>query len=276
MLDAAGGVAACQAMCDGLDALVRDVVVGVPTPSGTAILATGGWGRRDTAPYSDVDLLVLTEGPATDEHRAFAEKVLYPLWDSGLEVGHSVRSLAEALDLVSEDLPTATALLDARHLAGDPAPSEELVRQVPRAILRTGRRGDANAFVAKLIAEKCSRHAKFGETLYLLEPNLKHGQGALRDLTTGLWAAQARWRVRDFADLVPIGAATARQAAALTGAREQLLRIRVALHLAARRRLDQLTFEMQEAIAPRFYPDARVREGELRPAVAPAVEELMR
>jgi [protein-PII] uridylyltransferase len=273
VLERDGGVAACQAMCDGLDALVRRVFDTIEAPPGTAVLATGGWGRRDTCPYSDVDLLVLTAGPATDAHRAFAEDLLYPLWDSGLEVGHAVRSLSEALELVANDLATATALMDARPLAGELAPAHELLDRVPRAIRR---RGDANAFVAKLIAEKTSRHAKFGDTLYLLEPNLKHGQGALRDLCTGLWAARARWRVRDFADLVPLGAATARQAATLTSARELLLRIRVALHLAARRRQDQLTFEMQEAIAPRFYPDARVREGEIRPAVAPAVEELMR
>src|SRR5262249_53348975 len=114
------------------------------------------------------------------------------------------------------------------------------------------------------------------DALFLLEPNLKHGQGALRDLATGLWAARARWRVRDFADLLPLGQATARQVATLTTARDFLLRVRCALHLAARRRQDQLTSELQEVLAPEMYPNARAGTSEVRAAVAPAVEELMR
>jgi [protein-PII] uridylyltransferase len=267
-----GGLAACHAMCDALDRMVAQLAA--EPPPGTAVLATGGWGRRDTCPFSDVDLLVLSAEAPGDEHRAFAERVLYPLWDAGLEVGHAVRSVAETLDLAGSDLATATSVLDARPLAGDPAPAAALARDLPRALGRMGR--GPNGFIDRLIAEKQSRHAKFGDTLYLLEPNVKHGQGALRDLQTGLWAARARWRVRKLAELVPLGAATARQVEALAAARELLLKIRVALHLAARRRMDQLTFEMQEAIAPRFFPDARVRDGEIRPAVAPAVEELMR
>ncbi len=265
----AGGLAACHIMSDALDELVRGTAGEIP--SGVALLATGGWGRRKTCPRSDIDLLVLTEGPPSDEHTAFAERLLYPLWDSGLEVGHAVRALPDALGLSADDLATTTALLDARLIHGDAGLAAELERGVLRHVGR-----DTNAFVRRLLDEKHSRHAKFGDSLFLLEPNLKHGQGALRDLATGLWAARARWRVRDFADLVPLGQATARQVAALTSARDSILALRVLLHLTARRRLDQLTFEMQEAIAPVLHPDARVREGEIRAAVAPAVEELMR
>src|SRR5262249_50853843 len=278
----AGG-AACAIICDALDEIVRTLYHTVTDEGpGVALLATGTWGRRDTCPYSDVDLLVLTPAAPDDAARAFAEKLLYPLWDVGLDVGHAVRSLPEALALAAQDLATATALLDARPLAGDPELAAQLGRALPGVLAR---RGDANELVTRLIAEKKSRHAKFGDTLFLLEPNLKHGQGALRDLATGLWAARARWRVRDFADLLPLGQATARQVATLTSARDFLLGVRCALHLAARRRQDQLTFELQEAIAPELYPNARASggeaersplKGEVRAAVAPAVEELMR
>jgi len=269
----AGGVSACQAMSDALDDAVLQVLASLPEPPvSTALLATGGWGRRDTCPRSDVDLLVLTPGPPDEAARALAERLLYPLWDAGLEVGHAVRSVAEAAALAGQDIATMTALLDARLLAGDRALADELARALP-AVLR---RGGANDFVNRLIVEKQNRHAKFGDSLFLLEPNVKHGQGGLRDLATGLWAARARWRVADFPELVSVGQASARQVAALTSARDLLLQIRGLCHVRARRRQDQLTFELQEAIAPTLYPNARARVGAERAAVAPAVEQLMR
>ncbi len=271
----AGGVQACGLLSDELDTAVRRLWAEGPPPGGAqavALLATGGWGRRETCPWSDIDLLFLTSGPPEGAREA-ADRILYPLWDSGLEVGHAVRSLPEAIALAQEDLATATALLDARLLAGDPGLAQDLERELLAALSRGG---DANAFVRKLVEEKAERHARFEDTLYLLEPNVKHGQGGLRDLATGLWAARARWRVRDFAPLVGMGQASMRQAQALTAARDFLLRVRAAVHLHAKRRLDQLTFETQEAVAPRFFPQARVLNGEVRPAVAPAVEELMR
>lgn len=273
----AGGREVCRLVSDALDGVVGRLfslaLEGATPKPRVAVLATGGWGRRETCPYSDIDLLFLTAGPTDDRAvRELADRVLYPLWDSGLEVGHAVRTLDEGLTLAAEDLATATALLDARLVCGDAALAEELSRLLPSRLGRP----DANAFVRRLCDEKRTRHARFGDSLYLLEPNLKHGQGGLRDLATGLWAAQVRWRVRDFADLVALGQLSARQAAVLTEARDFLLRLRAAAHLQAKRRQDQLSFELQEAIAPRFYPDARVREGEIRPAVAPAVETLMR
>lgn len=268
----AGGVAACQAMSDALDGAVQSVVKHLGPLSGVALVATGGWGRRDTCPRSDIDLLVLTDGPPDDSTRVLAERILYPLWDAGIEVGHAVRSVDEAASLAAEDLATMTALLDARLLEGEGRLATALGRALPVVLARLR----PNDLVNRLIAEKQSRHARFGDSLYLLEPNLKHGQGGLRDLTTGLWAARARWRVGDFADLVSIGQATARQAAALTSARDLLLQLRGLCHVQARRRQDQLTFELQEAVAPVLYPQARARAGEVRAAVAPAVEELMR
>ncbi|MBI4510602.1 MAG: HD domain-containing protein, partial [Deltaproteobacteria bacterium] len=278
ILSGEGGEATCRSFASSLDVLAvavyelaRSEHAGGTFPR-IVLLATGGWGRRETCPYSDIDLLVLTDAPSGDAVKALAERLLYPLWDAGVSVGHQVLSVSDARTLLAKDLPTATTLLDARPLAGDQELAMELLSDVPRALAH----GDPNGFLRRLVEEKQSRHDRFGDSLYLLEPNLKQGQGALRDLATGLWAARARWRVNDFTDLVPLGQASARQVANLTAARELLLRVRAACHAIAKRRQDQLSFELQEAIAPKFFPNARVREGETRPAVAPAVEELMR
>src|SRR5262249_49906911 len=106
----AGGPAACRVMADALAALVRSVLPRLP--AGMAAVATGGWGRRETAPWSDVDLLFLCMDAPGDAARALADQVLYPLWDGGVEVGHAVRSVAEATALAAGDLATLCAFLD--------------------------------------------------------------------------------------------------------------------------------------------------------------------
>lgn len=274
-----------RALAERFAAAVREVAAaaggGATT---TALVATGGWARRELAPYSDIDFLLLHDG---DERLAkqICDRLLYPLWDEKLAIGHAVREPRAAARLAKDDLATATALLDARHIAGDRRLTAELVRGT-LAALAPG--GNPNDLIGALAEEKKSRHDRFGASLYLLEPNLKQGIGALRDLSTALWAAAIRWhpprpeRIEDPAGaralidgLVAMGHLTPRQAQVLAGARDFLLRIRALVQLAARRRFDQLTFEIQEAIAPALYPHARPHEGDIRPAVAPAVEALM-
>jgi [protein-PII] uridylyltransferase len=214
------------------------------------------------------------------------DRLLYPLWDEKLAIGHAVREPRAAARLAREDVATATALLDARHIAGDRRLTTELLRAT-LAALAPG--GNPNDLIGALAAEKQARHARFGATLYLLEPNLKQGIGGLRDLSTALWCAQVRWHPPRpgeagggpesaetlIGNLVTMGHLTGRQAQVLLGARDFQLRIRALVQLAAKRRFDQLTFEIQEAIAPPLYPDAHAHDGE-RLAVAPAVEALMR
>jgi [protein-PII] uridylyltransferase len=183
-----------------------------------------------------------------------------------------VRTVAQTLDQARDDLTAATALLDTRFLDGDRAVFEKLEREIPRLLER-----DPNGFVKRLGDEKDERHARFGDTVYLLEPNVKNGQGGYRDLLVGLWAAKARFRVRDFADLVTAGQASERQVRALVEARRFFLTLRIAAHLHAGRKADRLTFEIQEAIAPALCPEARPpgADAAIQPAVAPAVEMLM-
>jgi [protein-PII] uridylyltransferase len=277
------GAAVCLAIADVYD---RELAARFDTAregKPFALVATGGWARRELAPYSDIDFIVLHAGDEPGA-KAVADRLLYPLWDEKLAIGHSLREPRAAARLAKDDLATATALLDARHIAGERKLTTELVRAT-LGHLAPG--GNPNELIAALAAEKKARHDRFGASLYLLEPNLKQGIGALRDLNTALWAATVRWyppRPGEdpetpeslMANLVAMGHLTRRQASVLTAARDFLLRIRTLVQLQAERRFDQLTFEIQEAIAPPLYPEARGHEGEIRSAVAPAVEALMR
>jgi [protein-PII] uridylyltransferase len=284
------GDAACREIAAVYDRALAERFLAAATevaPGGArpmALVATGGWARRELAPYSDIDFLLLHDG---DERAAkqLCDRLLYPLWDEKLAIGHAVREPRAAARLAKDDLATATALLDARHVAGDRRLTVELVRGT-LAALAPG--GNPNDLIGALAEENKSRHDRFGASLYLLEPNLKQGIGALRDLSTALWAAAIRWHpprpaaIDDppgaralIESLVAMGHLTRRQAQVLTGARDFLLRIRALVQLQARRRFDQLTFEIQEAIAPGLYPAARPHEGDVRSAVAPAVEALM-
>ncbi len=307
-----GGVAAAAALSDVYDRAVaarwRAAIQEVPGAADAplALVATGGWARRELAPYSDIDFILLHRG---DEAlaKAVADRLLYPLWDAKVSVGHAVREPRAAARLAKGDLSTATALLDVRHLVGHAAVTDELVRAT-RAVIAPG--GNANEFVSLLAAEKARRHDRFGDSLYLLEPNLKQGIGALRDLATALWAAAARWYPQALAAGAPGGAAAAhgggdgpapraltprelidalvglghlthRQAAVLHGARDFLLEVRALVQLVAQRRTDHLTFELQESIGPVLFADAATPSpgdaaAGVRPAVAPAVEALMR
>ncbi len=236
-----------------------------------SLVALGGYGRVELYPFSDLDLLVLCE-----EDEAAAEglikEVIYPLWDAGLKVGHAARTVAQTLELAAEDITVCSALLDARHLQGDPALSEAL-RDAARQNLFGPRAG---GFLDRLRQERESRHRRFGQTVYLLEPNIKSGRGGLRDLATGLWAAKARLDLDDLDQLDAGGGATPRQERALVTAQAFLRRLRLAMHLEAGRQQDQLTFQLQERLAPGLFPEERVPGvRQPAPAVAPAVERLM-
>jgi len=184
-----------------------------------AILATGGFGRRELAPYSDLDLLVLCKDPPGGEIVKLAEAMLHPLWDAKVDAGHAVRSYDQALALPDADLAAATALLDARILVGDQALAERFLGDFRARVAATA----AEDFVARLRAEQRSRHGRFGDTIFLLEPDLKNGPGGMRDLCVGRWAAMARFGTSDPRRLVDLGVMTERLAGAFEAARDWLL-----------------------------------------------------
>src|SRR5687767_5536117 len=249
MLRAAGsGGTACRKIADVYDhalaARFAQAMAGVSAP--LALVATGGWARRELAPHSDIDFIILHD---RDEATAkqVSDRLLYPLWDEKLAIGHAIREARAAARLARDDLATATALLDARHIAGERRLTTELVRATLGGLAPGG---NPNDLITSLATEKKARHDRFGASLYLLEPNLKQGIGALRDLNTALWAASVRWQAPRpgedpespdalMQNLVNMGHLTRRQASVLASARDFLLRIRALVQLTAKRRFDQ-------------------------------------
>lgn len=241
-------------MLDGLMMAMFAAARGAMRPGmKCALAATGSYGRGALALRSDADVRLIVEGSSDrDAATAFTESLLYPLWDAGLSVGHQVSDIAETLDLAQRDLPTATALIDMRLLAGDAALFESLVTRANEGLFAEA--GIAS-FIERLDAEAEGRHARYGDSVFLLEPDVKHGPGALRDLDGARWVARARYRVGDqdtasaWSELVRLGVLVTREAQELERAERLLWRVRNRLHAHAGRRSDRLTFDAQETIA---------------------------
>lgn len=207
--------------------------------SRTALVALGGYGRGALSPHSDIDLLLLHDGTETATVATVTEQLLYPLWDAGFTVGHAVRTPAESLHLAGERLDAATAILDARLLAG----GADLLTSTSDPVL-TWLRSDVDAFTERLANDARERRERFGSTAYLLEPELKEGGGGLRDIHAVGWLQVVRGR-----PLVDDGVLRAAERDQLDAAEEFLTRVRSALHLESGRRMDRLIREQQPDIA---------------------------
>jgi len=225
----------------------------VRAPVGVAVAAVGSHGRGAVSLRSDADLRIVVPPSAGErEVTAFAQALLYPLWDAGIEVGHQVIGGAELLDLAQRDLTSATALLDMRHLVGSEGVVQELLCRAYEGLFAEEGLRD---FVLRLEEETAARHERFGGSVYLLEPDVKSAAGGLRDLDGARWVARARFRVGEgtgaspWAELVRLGVLVSREEAETTRAEEFLWRVRNRLHAHAGRRSDRLSFDEQEAIA---------------------------
>jgi [protein-PII] uridylyltransferase len=207
---------------------------------GVALVAVGGYGRGALFPHSDVDVLVLLpDGRAPD---AAIERFIGMLWDTGLEPGHSVRTLGECVEEAAKDVTVDTSLLEARLVAGDAALLEKL-----NGRLRARR--DVREFFEAKLREQKRRHERFQEAAYNLEPNIKESPGGLRDLQMILWLARSAGLGTTWKELAAEGLITAREAAAI-GAEERVLQdLRIRLHHLAGRREDRLVFDHQIEIA---------------------------
>ena len=217
-----------------------------------AILATGGFGRRELAPYSDLDLLVLcAERPGRDVSARRGD----PLPAVGRQGRRRARRavVRSGAGAAGSDLAAATALLDARFLIGDQALADRFLGEFRARVAATA----AEDFVARLRAEQRARHSRFGDTIFLLEPDLKNGPGGMRDLCVGRWAAMARFGTSDPRELQAKGVMNERLAVGVPGG-ARVAAARAHRHAsAAGRRQDHLRFAMQEAVAPILCPEAR-------------------
>ena len=207
--------------------------------SGIQLLAVGGYGRKELYPFSDVDLLLLVE-PQHDEQQL--QPFLYALWDLGLEIGHSVRNIDECLEAAKEDISSATAMLEARTLAGDLDSATRVSEMAQKAWPQT------DFFEAKR-EEQTRRHQRRGDTDHNLEPNVKAGPGGLRDLHSLIWIGQRLRGESTLADLSASGFLLDREFSLLTEAHEFLAASRFALHKVAGRGQNRLLFGLQDEVS---------------------------
>jgi [protein-PII] uridylyltransferase len=216
------------------------------TPSAVSLVALGGYGRRDLAPFSDVDLLVLHGEREPDAFvKGASERFLYALWDLKLEVGYGVRDLRACEQLASEDHTARTALLDLRHLGGD----RVLFRELEREELLGLSQAKVDKFLSDKLEEMRSRRDRFGDSLYLLEPNVKESEGGLRDLQSALWLARVRFKTAGITELLSRALLPERDIREMRNARDFLWRLRNEMHYLAGRKWDQLTFDVQPQVA---------------------------
>lgn len=219
--------------------------------SALSLIALGGFGRGELHPHSDVDLLVLTaDSPADglgDDTADALSAWVQCLWDAGLTLGHSVRSLSQCEADARQDVQFATNLMEARLLQGDQPSFASLRRRTSADSM-----WPADAFFAAKYAEQESRHASFNDTAYRLEPNIKEGPGGLRDIQMVEWVARRHFHTRTLYGLVEHDFLTEAEYAELHAGQLELWRLRFALHCLADRGEDRLLFDYQRDIAGRF------------------------
>ncbi|MCU0908664.1 MAG: [protein-PII] uridylyltransferase, partial [Rhodobacteraceae bacterium] len=213
-----------------------------------ALIAVGGYGRGEMAPFSDIDLLFLTPWKITPWAESVIESMLYVLWDLHLKVGHASRTVKDCLHMAREDMTVRTAVLEHRLLGGDAALAEDLGRQLRDGLFRS----TVSQFIEAKLAERSERHRKQGGQRYVVEPNVKEGKGGLRDLQSLYWIDKYIHGVTDVADLVTKGIFTPAEHDQFVRAETFLMAVRCHLHLIAGRAMDQLTFDMQVAVADRM------------------------
>ncbi len=206
-----------------------------------SVIAVGGYGRAEMAPYSDVDLLFLTPYKQTAWGENVIESILYILWDLGLKVGHSVRNVEESLRLAKTDITIRTALLENRFIYGEPELAQELNARLWSDIFKN----TASEFISEKLKERDIRHKKQGSQRYLLEPNIKEGKGGLRDLQTLYWISKYVYKIDTKKDLIRFNLFTADDLTLFSQAEDFLWTVRCALHLLSDRANEHLSFDVQ-------------------------------
>ncbi|MDI9330080.1 MAG: [protein-PII] uridylyltransferase [Alphaproteobacteria bacterium] len=235
-----------QRLCKLTDQAIIDLWHDSGLSAPLSLLAVGGYGRGELFPHSDVDVLVLLPNDCQldldDDLRQKVESFIGRCWDTGLEIGSSVRTLAECLHESARDITIQTSLLESRPLAGCPQLAAEFHRRYQAAM-------DPMAFFLSKTLEMNQRHTKFENTPYSLEPNCKESPGGLRDLQILLWVARAAHLGDSWEALARQGMITSHEAKQIKRNEAQLSLIRVRLHLVAGRREDRLVFDLQAQVA---------------------------
>lgn len=213
------------------------------------LLAVGGYGRGEMALHSDVDIAFVTPWKPTGWAEQVIESMLYLLWDLGLKVGHSSRSIDDLVRIARDDHTVRTATLEARYLWGDEQLYDEAIARFRKDVVA----GTARAFVSEKLDERNARHKRLGDSRYVVEPNVKEGKGGLRDLHTLYWIGKYAYQVESVAGLVDAGLFSREELGQFEKAERFLWAVRCHLHLIAGRAEDRLTFDYQREISGRMH-----------------------
>ncbi len=230
-----------------LFALAEEVIIdeGGALESAVSVVAVGGFARREMSIHSDVDLLILYRNELTPYVMAIAEHLQYWLWDAGLTVGCATRTIEDTLAMGREDVTVRTTVLTARFLCGDGEFFHDFADTIRRELLQ-----DVGSFIVEQTELLEKRHRAYGESLFLLQPNVKEGAGGLRDYHAAYWVARgAQPSLRNFDDLLHFGLLTEGEMTEFRAALDFLWRVRNEMHLGAGRANDQMSFEIQEQVA---------------------------
>jgi len=227
------------------DALLREVWKQLQMPPAAALLAVGGYGRGELFPWSDVDLLVLLDGPPDAAMATRIEELIGTLWDIGLEVGHSVRTVEQCLELSARDVTVQTNLLEARLLCGARRRATVFREQLAARL-------DPVLFCQAKQLEQAQRHTRYQESAHNLEPSIKESPGGLRDLQTILWIGRASRSGSDWRELAANGLITSTEARFIAHHERFLNDLRIRIHLIAGRREDRLLFDLQTRLAGHY------------------------
>ena len=246
-------------LMDGIIQTMFDIVCQIAkSDREMALIAVGGYGRNEMAPYSDVDILFLLPKNASKAQEGIVEKMLYLLWDMGLKVGQSVRSISECLEQAQQDITIRTSLLEQRFLAGNEALASELTTRLRTKLFDKS----TTEFVEAKLEERDQRHKKSGDTRYTLEPNVKEAKGGLRDLQTLYWIGKYITGVDTPEELAAEGFFELEELADFRESEDFLWTVRMCLHYLSGRANDVLSFDMQVEVAKFLgYQDTEHRLG---------------
>ena len=250
-------------LADGILEAIFNLATGPMAPADEpvgrfAAVAVGGYGRAEMGPYSDIDLLFLTEDLPTQRFADFVEIVLYMLWDIRLKVGHSCRTVKDCIRFGREDLTIRTSLLEHRPIYGDAELANDLHARLRDELFK----GTGPQFVEGKLAEREQRNRRKGGNRYVLEPNVKEGKGGLRDLQSLFWIVKYLHGVNDPRKLVDLGVFRPEEFDKFSTAHTFLWAVRCILHQISGRAQDQLNFDVQLEVASRLgYSDRQGRRG---------------
>lgn len=213
-----------------------------------ALVAVGGYGRGELTPWSDVDLMFLCKETSSQETLESIYRILHALWDLHLEVGHSVRTVQDCMEVALRDIPTWTALLDGRFLAGN----QEIFGEFHRSLSSELMLARKETFVKGLVGSIRERHRTYSRAPFLLEPHVKNGPGGLRDYQAAMWLLRTVFPVKDLQDMVLHALLSQDESRELSLARKFLWQVRLEMHRTTGRKEDQLSFNLQEMLGKDF------------------------